>query len=119
MADKDSPDPTAETAPHPKAKRLPKKFYEETLYRLQGELVQEGKGGDGDGDHDLEGVGACAKGGGGPGFRCTWASAPVDHDEGLSDSINLCRQDHMEVELHAPAIDADDRTNRTNRSREG
>ena len=40
MADKDSPDPTAETAPHPKAKRLPKKFYEETLYRLQGELVQ-------------------------------------------------------------------------------
>ena len=86
---------------------------------LQGELLQEGKGGDGDGDHDLEGVGACAKGGGGPGFRCTWASAPVDHDEGLSDSINLCRQDHMEVELHAPAIDADDRTNRTNRSREG
>jgi len=28
--------------------------------RLQGELVQEGKGGDGHGDHDLEGVGACA-----------------------------------------------------------
>ena len=39
MADKDGSSPSPDSEPHTRVKRLPKKFYEDTLYRLQGELV--------------------------------------------------------------------------------